>query len=81
MRTPRDEGDEPEPYQGPFVVLRPVGMGFVVTVDPPLPDGHDRTRTFSTKDAAWNYAQATWSDNRLPLLDLSAGNVSRQFSG
>lgn len=71
---------EEEAYHGPLVILRSVGMGYLVTVDPPLPDGHDRTRTFAMKNDAWGYARGLWSDHRLPLRDESGGNTARQFS-
>ncbi len=71
------ETDGPD-YNGPFVVLASAGPCWIVSVDPPLPDGSgDRSQTFATKIAAWSYAQAIWTDHRLPLRDLSAGNTAR----
>jgi hypothetical protein len=72
--------EEEEVYRGSFVILRPVDMGYFVTVDPPLPDGHDRTRTFAMKNDAWRYASGLWSEHRLPLRDETDGNTARQFS-
>lgn len=71
---------EPEAYTGPFVILYAVGMGWSVGVYPPLPDGLDRSRTFACKSEAWRYAQALWSEWRLPFKDLSAGNTGRDQS-
>jgi len=62
----------------PLVVLRPVAEGWQISVEPPLPDGEDRTRTYGTKTAAWSYAQGLWSDFRLGFRDESVGNVTKR---
>jgi hypothetical protein len=69
--------EEEEPYIGSFVTLRADGPLHVVAVDPPLPDGLDRTRTYSTKDAAFGYARELWCEHRLPFRDFSDGNTGR----
>jgi hypothetical protein len=60
----------------PLVVLRPVPEGWRVSVEPPLPDGEDRTRTYADKVGAWTYAQGLWTDHRLGFRDESLGNVA-----
>lgn len=72
--------DEPEEYHGSFVILRPTGMGYSVTVAPPLADGQDRSRTFVTKIDAWSYASGLWTDHRLPFRDETDGNTGREFN-
>jgi hypothetical protein len=67
--------EEPEPYDGPFVVLRPDPIGYRVSVDPPI--GPDIDRTYREKHDAWGYARDLWIENRLPLLDLTEGNIAR----
>lgn len=70
-------GEEAGAFHGPFVVIRPIGMGYEVTVNPPLPDGQDRTRTFATKHDAWGYASGIWREWHLPVRDLTEGNTGR----
>jgi hypothetical protein len=62
----------------PLVVLRPVSAGYQVTVEPPLPDGRDRTRTYSDKVSAWAYAQGLWTDHRLGCCDETDGHGGRE---
>jgi hypothetical protein len=62
---------EAEEYHGSFVILRPDRMGFIVTVEPPLPDGEDRTRTYAEKHSAWGFARELWCELRLPFRDES----------
>lgn len=57
-----------------IVVIRPVAEGYEVAVEPPLPDGQERTLTFYDKSNAWSYAQGLWSEHRLGLSDLTVGN-------
>jgi hypothetical protein len=40
-----------------------------------MPDGLDRTRTYTTKDAAWGYARDLWCEHRLPFRDETDGNT------
>lgn len=61
---------------GSVVVIRPAPEGYSVDVDPPLPDGLNRARTFADKAAAWGYAQATWVEHRLGLRDETRANVT-----
>lgn len=61
----------------PVVVIRPVPEGYQISVEPPLPDGRDRTLTFADKSGAWAYAQGIWADHRLGLRDETVGNVSK----
>lgn len=63
------------------VVLRPAPEGYAVDVDPPLPDGLSRARTFATKLAAWTYASALWRDHGLGLRDETFIGTSRTRSG
>ncbi len=65
-----------EEYHGPFVILRPDGMGFTVTVEPPL-GAHDRSRTYADKNSAWGYARDLWGSLHLPFRDECDGNTCR----
>jgi hypothetical protein len=70
--------DEAEPYRGPFVVIEPEPHGhYRVSIDPMT--GLDLSRRFDGKNAAWSYARDLWSIFRLPLRDLTDGNVARDI--
>ena len=60
----------------PIVVIRPAPEGYAVDVEPGLPDGLNRARTFAAKAAAWAYAQDTWREHRLGLRDETRANVT-----
>jgi hypothetical protein len=69
--------EEPEPYDGPFVVIEPDQRGqYRVSIDPL--NGLDLSRTFDAKDPAWSYARDLWCIFKLPLRDLTDHNVSRE---
>jgi hypothetical protein len=61
----------------PIVIFRRVPEGYTVSIDPPLPDGEDRSHTFADKAAAWSLAQAWWTEHRLGLRDETIINVTR----
>jgi len=65
------------PQAKPIVILRPVPEGYSVAVEPPLPDGEDRTRTFADKSGAWTFAQGLWTDHKLGFRDETVGNVTK----
>ncbi|MBW4330048.1 hypothetical protein KY084_04065 [Stakelama sp. CBK3Z-3] len=69
-----DPHDYGPPNAGSFVVLRPVGLAYLVTVEPPLADGADRSGTYSDKDSGWGAARALWTDLRLPFRDETEGH-------
>jgi hypothetical protein len=70
----------PEPYTGPFVTLRPDGPLYTVNVEPTLPDGLDRSRTFGCKSQAYGHARDLWSEHRLPFKDFSEGNTGQNHN-
>lgn len=69
---------DPKPYEGPFVTLRTDGRLYTVTVEPPLPDALDRSRTFACKSQAWGYASDLWRSGHLPFRDFTDGNTGQQ---
>jgi hypothetical protein len=69
--------EEPEPYGGPFVVIEPEERGqYRVSIDPIT--GLDLSRRFDGKDPAWAYARCLWELFKLPLRDLTDGNIARE---
>lgn len=68
---------DPDPYTGPFVTLRADGPLYTVDIEPRLPDGLDRSRTYACKSQAWGYARDLWVSTCLPFKDYSEGNVGR----
>jgi hypothetical protein len=58
-----------------LVVIRRVPEGYIVSVEPPLPDGEDRRRTLHDKVGAWSLAQAWWTEHKLGLRDETVNNV------
>ena len=54
-----------------LVTIRRVPEGYFVNVEPPLPDGEDRRRTFGSKCAAFSYAGGIWSEHRLGACDMT----------
>jgi hypothetical protein len=69
--------EDVEDYRGPFVTLCADGLGYRVTIDPPLPDRLDRSRNYACKSQAWGYARELWCRHRLPFRDFSDGNTGR----
>ena len=75
MRHDREE--EPEPrYDGPFVVIEPVGRSYRVETRPILPTGEGSPRTYGSKHEAFGAARDLWTAQRLPLLDMTDGHVA-----
>lgn len=65
---------EPEPYNGPFVVLRAAEPRYVVLVEPPRSDGAGAPRSYACKHSAWGAARTLWCDLRLPFRDETEGH-------
>jgi hypothetical protein len=61
-----------------LVIIRPVPEGYQVDVQPPLPDGEDRARTFADKVSAWSFAQGLWTEHRLGCVDETDGRTGRE---
>ena len=72
------EREEPEPYNGRFVILRSEGYSFTVAIEPPLPTGEGQPRTFGSKHEAWGAARDLWSLNRLPFCDETEGHFGHR---
>ena len=69
--------DDPEPYGGPFVVIEPEPHGhYRVSIAPPIP--LDLSRHFETKNEAWAYLRDLAAIFKLPLRDMTDGNVARE---
>jgi hypothetical protein len=69
------EADPEPPYDGPFVIVEPVSTGYRVRLD--VPPGCELSRSCESKDEAWHVASSLWRALRLPLHDLTVGNVAR----
>lgn len=67
--------EEAPPYIGSFVVLRPDGLDYVVTLEPPLPDLSVPPASFPCKSQAWGHARQLWSANRLPFRNYCDAGV------
>ena len=76
MRHDREEEPEP-PYDGPFVVIEPVGLAYQVETRPVLPTGEGSPRLYGCKSQAFGAARDLWTPNRLPLLDLTVPETAR----
>jgi hypothetical protein len=74
MRHDREAEPEP-PYDGPFCVIRPVGLTYTVAIEPLLASGEGSPRTYGSKHEAFGAARDLWTAHRLPLLDLSDAKV------
>lgn len=57
----------------PLVIIRRVAEGYHVDVQPPLPDGEDRARTFRDKVSAWSFAQGLWAEHKIGCCDMTEG--------
>ena len=76
-----DRAEEPElPYDGPFVVIEPVGLAYQVETRPVLPTGEGSPRSYATKHEAFGAARDLWTTHRLPLLDLTVPETARAHS-
>lgn len=74
------DGEEPRPrYSGPFVVIRPDGLDYIVGVEPVLPNGEGQPRAFSSKHEAFGAARDLWTEHRLPVRDCTIGDVARAY--
>jgi hypothetical protein len=70
------EADPEPPYDGAFVVVEPMlPTGYRVRLD--VPPGCELSRSCESKDEAWHVASSLWRALRLPLHDLTVGNVAR----
>lgn len=77
---PPDEEEEPRPrYTGPFVVIRPDGLDYVVAVEPVLPNGEGQPRTFASKHDAFGAARVLWTEHKLPCRDMTISETARAF--
>lgn len=71
------DDDVPEPpYSGPIVVIEPEGRHYRVETRPVMPTGEGSPRLYGSKTEAFSAAQALWTPNRLPVLDLTDGHVA-----
>jgi hypothetical protein len=68
--------DDTPIYDGPLIVLAPVAGRFRVSIEPGT-SARGLERVFPSKDEAWAFAQRLWTEFRLPLRDLSEGNLAR----
>ena len=70
----RDE----EPYNGPLVVIRPLGaQSYEVAIEPPLVGADSDPREYPTKCEAFAAAQGLWTKHRLGCRDETVGNTAR----
>lgn len=69
------EANEEPPYDGAFVVIEPIPVGYRVRLE--LPPGCDLSRACPSKDEAWLWAQCLWSTFKLPIRDFTNGMVAR----
>lgn len=76
LPEPEDEGP---PYTGSFVVLRPIGLEYVVTVEPPLAGRPTPPRTYADKHSAWGAARDLWTGLKLPLRDFTVAQTWRSI--
>lgn len=76
--------DEPEPlppWTGPYVVIRPEGLTWTVSIEPIPETGVGAPRTYSCKNQAFAAAQELWTAGRLPCRDLTVGGTARAHDG
>jgi hypothetical protein len=74
---PPDEEEPRSRYDGPFVVIRPEGLDYIVAVEPVLPTGEGEPRTFATKHDAFGAARVLWTEHRLPVRDCTIPETAR----
>lgn len=76
----RHDHTAPEPqYNGPYVVITPVGLAYTVSIEPVLAAGEGAPRTFNSKHEAFGAARDLWCRHRLPLRDLTDGYVGAHY--
>ena len=72
---PDEEGPRPR-YSGPFVCIRPTAdLAWSVSIEPILPTGDGKPRTYGSKHEAFGAARDLWTEHKLPCLDLTDGQV------
>lgn len=73
--------EQPRPrYTGPFVTIRPAGdLAWSVCIEPILPTGEGRPRTYGSKHEAFGAARVLWTEHGLPLRDMTVCETSRAF--
>lgn len=72
---PPDESEPLPAYTGPYVVIRPDGLDYIVGIEPATGEG--TARTYSSKHEAFGAARDLWTANGLPCLDLTVGGTAR----
>ena len=70
-----DEDDTRPPGARSFVTIRPDGLDYIVAIEPVLPTGEGKPRTFGSKHDAFFAARVLWTDHRLPVRDFTDGHV------
>ncbi|MXP48437.1 hypothetical protein GRI43_13670 [Altererythrobacter luteolus] len=70
------DDEAPPRYKGPFVVIEPVGFAYTVSINPAPASGVGAPRTFGSKHEAFGAARDLWTANRLPLRDMTLGQVA-----
>ena len=75
--TPLDDGPL---YNGPYVTVRPVGIEWMVAIEPAPKTGAGEPRTFGSKHEAFGAARELWTANRLPLRDFTVSETARAHS-